>query len=77
MHFPPISPRSFVRSGKRASSAYLTIMNQIHYRDANEGDAEALAALFSDTFRETFGHLYKPTDLAAFLSEHSAGHWQE
>ena len=45
--------------------------------DANEGDAEALAALFSETFRETFGHLYKPADLAAFLSEHTAGHWQE
>ena len=52
-------------------------MNAIHYRDANEGDAEALAALFSDTFRETFGHLYKQADLAAFLSEHTPGHWQE
>jgi diamine N-acetyltransferase len=52
-------------------------MNDIHYRAANEGDAEALAALFSDTFRETFGHLYKQADLTAFLSEHTAGHWKE
>lgn len=52
-------------------------MNAIHYRDANEADAAALAALFGDTFRETFGHLYKPADLAAFLSEHTTGHWQE
>jgi GNAT superfamily N-acetyltransferase len=52
-------------------------MNDIQYRDAKEGDAEALAALFSDTFRETFGHLYKPADLAAFLSEHTAGQWKE
>src|SRR5690348_8489731 len=59
------------------SFAYLVMMNAIHYRDANEGDAEALAALFSDTFQETFGHLYKPADLAAFLSEHTAGVWEE
>jgi GNAT superfamily N-acetyltransferase len=52
-------------------------MHAIHYRDANAGDAAALAALFGDTFRKTFGHLYKPADLAAFLSEHTAGHWQE
>ena len=59
------------------SFAYLTTMDAIHYRDANEGDAEVLAALFSVTFRETFGHLYKPADLAAFLAEHSAGVWTE
>lgn len=55
---------------------YGRMMNdEITYRDANESDADALAALFSDTFRETFGHLYKPADLAAFLSEHTPAHW--
>ena len=47
------------------------------YRDANESDAEALAALFSETFRETFGHLYSAADLAAFLAEHTADRWKE
>ena len=36
-------------------------------RRATPGDAMALAALARDTFVETFGHLYRPEDLAAFL----------
>jgi len=62
---------------KRTRCAYLTSMDDIHYRDANQADAAALAALFSDTFRETFGHLYQPADLAAFLAEHGAPSWVE
>jgi ribosomal protein S18 acetylase RimI-like enzyme len=36
-------------------------------RRATPADAEALAAIGRDTFVETFGHLYPPEDLAAFL----------
>lgn len=38
-------------------------------RRADLADAEALAALGTATFTETFGHLYPPKDLAAFLAE--------
>ena len=38
-------------------------------RRATPGDAMALAALARDTFVETFGHLYRPEDLAAFLEK--------
>lgn len=39
----------------------------IDYRDAGPEDSAALADLFSRSFVETFGHLYRPEDLAAFL----------
>jgi ribosomal protein S18 acetylase RimI-like enzyme len=38
-------------------------------RRATAADAEALAALGAQIFTETFGHLYPPQDLAAFLAE--------
>lgn len=38
-------------------------------RRATLKDAEALAAIGRATFCETFGHLYPPEDLAAFLAE--------
>lgn len=38
-------------------------------RRANPGDSVALATLARDTFVETFGHLYAPADLAAFLAK--------
>jgi len=38
-------------------------------RRAGPADAEALAAIGQATFVETFGHLYPPEDLAAFLAE--------
>jgi ribosomal protein S18 acetylase RimI-like enzyme len=39
-------------------------------------DAAALATLGADTFREAFGHLYPPEDLAAFLAEtHTPAAW--
>lgn len=44
-------------------------MEVIHYRMATEADAPALAAMFAQSFTETFGHLYRPEDLAAFLSQ--------
>jgi len=43
---------------------------------ATTGDAEMLAALGAATFTETFGHLYPPEDLQAFLTEsHSIDVW--
>jgi ribosomal protein S18 acetylase RimI-like enzyme len=38
-------------------------------RRAGPADAEALAAIGRATFVETFGHLYPPEDLAAFLGD--------
>jgi ribosomal protein S18 acetylase RimI-like enzyme len=39
----------------------------IVYRDATGADADALGAFAQATFTETFGHLYPPEDLAAFV----------
>jgi ribosomal protein S18 acetylase RimI-like enzyme len=38
-------------------------------RRANPADAATLAALGARTFADTFGHLYAPEDLQAFLEE--------
>ena len=38
-------------------------------RRATAGDADVLAELGTATFVETFGHLYSPADLQAFLDE--------
>lgn len=38
-------------------------------RRAGPADAAALAAIGEATFRETFGHLYPPQDLAAFVAQ--------
>jgi GNAT superfamily N-acetyltransferase len=48
----------------------------IAYRDARPEDAELLAELGSVTFTETFGHLYSPENLAAFLESHSPQRWR-
>ncbi len=42
---------------------------EIACRVAISADAPALAAFAARTFVETFGHLYPPADLAAFLAE--------
>lgn len=39
-------------------------------RRAGPADAEALARIGAETFTATFGHMYPPADLAAFLAEH-------
>ena len=39
----------------------------VDYRGATPEDAEAIAKLFISTFTDTFGHLYKPDDLASFV----------
>jgi GNAT superfamily N-acetyltransferase len=41
----------------------------IVYRDAAPGDGEMLAVMARAAFAETFGHLYPPADLNAFLDE--------
>lgn len=40
----------------------------IDYRAPRQDEAAAVAALGRDTFIETFGHLYRPEDLSAFLA---------
>jgi GNAT superfamily N-acetyltransferase len=46
------------------------------YRDAVPADAAALAELGRTTFTETFGHLYSPENLAAFLENHEEERWR-
>ena len=46
-------------------------------RLAQPDDAEALSTLGKETFVETFGHLYTPENLAAFLENHAPERWAE
>ena len=48
----------------------------VAYRIAGANDAPILAALVRATFTETFGHLYTPENLAAFLETHQAESWR-
>lgn len=48
----------------------------IRYRDARPEDGPGLKALFAESFIETFGHLYRPSDLEEFLAGNSASKWQ-
>jgi GNAT superfamily N-acetyltransferase len=48
----------------------------VEWRDAGPPDAAALAAIGRDSFTETFGHLYTPENLAAFLTNHSDETWR-
>ncbi len=45
------------------------------YRNATLADGAELAALGRRSFTETFGHLYRPADLAAFLATHDEANW--
>jgi diamine N-acetyltransferase len=45
------------------------------FRDATPQDAAMLSALARRSFTETFGHLYDPADLAAFLERHTPDAW--
>ncbi|TGX52672.1 GNAT family N-acetyltransferase [Sphingomonas gei] len=49
----------------------------IHYRDTTPADLPAIDALFRDSFVATFGHLYRPADLAAFLGKFTPEAWAE
>jgi ribosomal protein S18 acetylase RimI-like enzyme len=44
------------------------------YRDASVADAEALAAFAELTFTDTFGHLYPPEDLSAYVEAKYRAH---
>ena len=46
-------------------------------RAAAPDEAPALARLARDSFAETFGHLYAPADLAAFLRGHTTAAWAD
>jgi ribosomal protein S18 acetylase RimI-like enzyme len=46
------------------------------YRNATPADAAALDRIFDTTFVETFGHLYQPADLEAFLSGYGISDWE-
>jgi predicted N-acetyltransferase YhbS len=48
----------------------------ITYRDGVPGDARALDRLFDTVFCETFGHLYRPEDLDAFLTSYGIADWE-
>jgi ribosomal protein S18 acetylase RimI-like enzyme len=52
-------------------------MSRIRYRDATPADAPLMARLGPQTFTETFGHLYSPENLAAFLENHSEASWRD
>ena len=46
-------------------------------RPADTGDAALVERLFRESFTDTFGHLYAPEDLAAFLADCSVEDWKE
>ena len=48
----------------------------IAYRAAGPEDAAAIDAIFRTSFTDTFGHLYSPEDLAAFLSGFTEETWR-
>ena len=48
----------------------------IAYRDATAADAAMLTTLFADCFTATFGQLYDPADLAAFLALADRAAWE-
>jgi GNAT superfamily N-acetyltransferase len=52
-------------------------VSEVAFRDARPEDAAAIAALARQSFTETFGHLYSPANLAAFLVNHSEQKWRD
>ena len=49
----------------------------VTFRLAGTDDAPALSKLGAETFTETFGHLYRPADLALFLTNHGEDLWRQ
>ena len=49
----------------------------VTFRMAGTDDAPALSKLGAETFTETFGHLYHPSDLATFLLNHDEANWRQ
>jgi ribosomal protein S18 acetylase RimI-like enzyme len=50
-------------------------MSDFTYRNATAADAALMSRLGPETFVETFGNLYSPENLAAFLRNHSEANW--
>lgn len=50
-------------------------MSEFNTRDSTSADAATLATLGAESFRQTFGHLYVPEDLALFLDNHTFASW--
>lgn len=48
----------------------------VAYRDASVEDAAALDHVFRTVFCETFAHLYRAEDLAAFMAQFTLEAWQ-
>ncbi|MFL6763366.1 MAG: GNAT family N-acetyltransferase [Sphingomicrobium sp.] len=46
-------------------------------RDARSADMPAIDRVFRQSFCETFGHLYRPEDLGAFLAKFTPEAWTE
>jgi ribosomal protein S18 acetylase RimI-like enzyme len=46
-------------------------------RDATAADLPAIDRVFRQTFCDTFAHLYRPQDLAAFLAKFTPESWAE
>jgi diamine N-acetyltransferase len=49
----------------------------MNFRDANRDDLPAVDHVFRTSFCETFAHLYRPEDLAAFLAKFTPQAWAE
>lgn len=49
----------------------------IVYRDAAAADIGAIDRVFRASFTETFAHLYRPQDLAAFLAQFTPDAWRK
>ncbi len=50
-------------------------MSDVVFRTAGVADAALLGGIGAETFTETFGHLYAPGDLTAFLQAHTVAAW--
>ena len=48
----------------------------IAYRDGTVADSALMSRLGARTFTETFGHLYSPENLQAFLANHAPEKWR-
>lgn len=49
--------------------------NPFRFRDADSSDLAAIDALYRESFVATFGHLYRESDLAAFLGRFTPEAW--
>jgi ribosomal protein S18 acetylase RimI-like enzyme len=49
----------------------------VSHRDATVADLPAIDRVFRQSFSDTFAHLYRPEDLAAFLAQFTPEAWAE